>query len=153
MRHSADRPYKPRRGSFAERVIEFFRVNVEEELTSTDIAAKFGFPQGGVASSLEPAVASGLLARTGRRGVTVTFRAGPRLTAGEYPEREQPQPAQAKLAPAGAQAAAKPDRCWPFGPRPPRPSRITTRATATAWACAKALAVTTARARRTQHPS
>lgn len=123
MRHNADRPYKPRTDSLPWQVVEFFRANPDEELTTQDIDSKFG--QGrrsNAASVLTEAVANGLLAvrqgESSNKRIVNTYTAGPRLLAGEYPEPTEP-PAEAP-APAPTRAPASPLPAAPPAP-PPAP--------------------------------
>lgn len=64
--------YLPRHGSLAERVIEWFRKNPEEELSRPDIALKFELSQSSVQACLQTAVDNGELIwvkRSGQGGV------------------------------------------------------------------------------------
>jgi hypothetical protein len=71
--------YRPESGSLAARVLAFFALNPEEELTSADIAQKFDVASSShVSPSLTPPMAHGLLAR-GPGGAG--YRPGPAFAA------------------------------------------------------------------------
>ena len=55
--------YTPRFGSLAERALEFFRRNPEEELTPSDMAEKFSVAYGSVDQGLKPALDAGLMVK------------------------------------------------------------------------------------------
>lgn len=94
MRHSADQPYIPRAGTLPAQVVNFFMAAPDEQLTTPNIAAKFEADKTSVVTKLQRAVNTGLLAKQG--GSPSTYRAGPRLLAGEYPEHAPADtPAQA----------------------------------------------------------
>jgi len=118
MRHSADQPYMPRAGSLPAQVVNFFMAAPDEQLTTPDIAAKFDADKASVANQLRSAVQTGLLAQQpGMGGSPSTFRAGPRLLAGEYPERApadtSAQADQPATPPAPATRTAPPRRPAP----------------------------------------
>lgn len=77
--------YRPKPGSVADRVLAFFRANPDEELSSPDIAAKFGVNQDGVRVLLRSAIAAEYLAvrqapnSIGRGTPMLVYSAGPRL--------------------------------------------------------------------------
>lgn len=73
--------YTPRYGSLAERALDFFRSNPDEELTPSDMAAKFDVEYRSVAQGLRPAVAAGLLVKV-PRGRQVVYRLPDLLTNG-----------------------------------------------------------------------
>lgn len=58
------RPYVPKAGSVADRVIQFLTANPEEELGRRDIALKFDCAHESVDAFLESAVKAGVLVRT-----------------------------------------------------------------------------------------
>lgn len=55
--------YTPQSGSMVSKLIDFFNVNGDEELTADDIAAKFSVSAAGVHSCLYKAIESGLIVR------------------------------------------------------------------------------------------
>ena len=80
MIHSADTLWQPRAGTLPARVVQFFSENPDEELTSGDIANKFGAMPHSVATALSRPVEHGLLQR--RKDTTVSGRVGYVYTAG-----------------------------------------------------------------------
>lgn len=89
--------YKPRSDSLAGKVITFFQNNPEEELYSTDVAAKWQVRSDNAARMLTPAIEAGFLTRTvddaGRHFYTpgpniaaVTMHAAPPAPAPEPPQ-------------------------------------------------------------------
>lgn len=88
MIHSADTLWQPRAGTLPARVVQFFSENPDEELTSGDIANKFGAMPHSVAPALSRPVEHGLLQR--RKDTTVSgkvgyvYTAGHRTLAGEF---------------------------------------------------------------------
>lgn len=78
--------YRPESGSLAARVLAWFALNPEEELTSADIAQKFDVASSShVSPSLTPPLAHGLLARgPGGSG----YRPGPAFSAWAEHQRQ-----------------------------------------------------------------
>lgn len=66
--------YKPRAGSVAARVIEFLSSNLDEELSRTDVAAKYDCSLQSVATLLAPAIEHGLLSYTRNDDLELVYR-------------------------------------------------------------------------------
>lgn len=66
--------YIPRTGSLSDRVLDYFRQQPQEELTSADIAAKFEVSRGSVMASLQTAVANGALEYTRNTELEFVYR-------------------------------------------------------------------------------
>lgn len=98
--------YLPRHGSLAERVIEWFRKNPDEELSRADVAMKFEVSQSSVQACLQTAVDNGELIWVKRSGNGSVYRSAARQAA--------PGPAEAAQAinalpvPSTTQALQKP---------------------------------------------
>jgi hypothetical protein len=91
--------YEPTSGSLADRVIEYFKENPEEELTRDDIAAKFDADQRFVAAQLAKAVVARVLVRDANYSGEDVWKPGPRgpfrawpfgKAAGEGAKRRKP---------------------------------------------------------------
>lgn len=73
--------YSPRPGSLPARVCEFFRDNPDEELTRSDLAAKFDVQSSSIDPSLKHAVDAGVIATKNGEDMTRVWIAGPQLPA------------------------------------------------------------------------
>jgi len=72
--------YTPAPGSLAYRVIKWFEINPEEELTRTDVAQKFEIPTQNVDGSLASAIAAEALEKAKDKELgLVVYKAGPKL--------------------------------------------------------------------------
>lgn len=72
--------YKPTPGSLAARVIDWFRINSEEELTRSDIAKKFDVPSNHIDGSLATAIAHQVIVRHRDASTgSMVFKAGPTI--------------------------------------------------------------------------
>lgn len=88
--------YKPLPGSLPERVIKWFLINKQEELTRQDIASKFDVPLTSVEGGLATAMAHKYIAKV-RSGNLVVFTAGPQITQAAEPQEDpQEEPRTAK---------------------------------------------------------
>lgn len=73
--------YIPRHGTLADRVLEWFRKNPEEELSRADVSMKFEVPQSSVQACLQAAVDAGELVWTKLNGHSGVYTYGGRQGA------------------------------------------------------------------------
>lgn len=120
--------YLPRHGSLAERVIEWFRKNPEEELSRPDIALKFELSQSSVQACLQTAVDNGELIWVKRSGQGGVYRCSQIAAAPGPAEARQSMEALAPAKPPPPKTSTQP--CRPSAeftsPSPSHPRRTPT---------------------------